>query len=146
MKYENIKNYNSTRFRQVTGVLPETFEAMVSELKKDLEQRQKKISGRPQALSVEDKLLLTLEYYKEYRSYECIAASYGVGKGTVSRTINWVENVLVKSGLFKLPGKKALTKNTWEIEVIVVDSTETPIERPKNGQKKYYSGKKNDTH
>lgn len=144
MKYENMKNYSASRFRQVTGVLPETFDVMVNELKKQAEQQQKKVAGRPRALAIEDQLLMTLEYYREYRSYDCIAASYGVGKGTVSRTINWVENVLVKSGLFNLPGKKALTKNTSEIEVIVVDSTETPIERPKNGQRKYYSGKKND--
>lgn len=146
MKYENMKNYSEGRFRQVTGVLPSTFHAMVNELKKDEERKEKKLDGRPHVLSIEDKLLLTLEYYREYRSYDCIAASYGISKGSVSNIINWVEKVLVKSELFKLPGKKALTKNTWEIEVIVVDSTETPIERPKNGQKKYYSGKKNDTH
>lgn len=146
MKYENMKNYSEARFRQVTGVLPSTFKAMVTELEKATPKTEKRLGGRPQVLSVEDKLLLTLEYYKEYRSYDCIAASYGISKGSVSNIINWVENVLVKSGLFKLPGKKALTKNNWEIEVIVVDSTETPIERPKNGQKKYYSGKKNDTH
>lgn len=144
MKYENIKGYSDKRFRQVTGVLPSTFSAMVTELEKATPRTEKRLGGRPQILSIEDKLLLTLEYYKEYRSYDCIAASYGISKGSVSNIINRVENVLVKSGLFKLPGKKALTRNDWEIEVIVVDSTETPIERPKNGQKKYYSGKKND--
>lgn len=141
-----MKDYSATRFRQVTGVYPETFAAMVNELNKQEKQRQKKLKGRPQVLTIEDKLLMTLEYYKEYRSYDCIAASYGVGKGTVSRTITWVENVLVKSGLFNLPGKKVLTNNALEIEVIVVDSTETPIERPQRSQRKYYSGKKNDTH
>ncbi len=146
MKYENIKNYSEQRFRQVTGVLPDTFDAMVTELKKAVPNRENRLGGRPQVLSIEDKLLMTLEYYKEYRTYDCIAASYGVGKGTVSRTINWVENVLIVSGLFKLPGKKVLTNNNLEIEVIVVDTTETPIERPKNRQKKYYSGKKNDIH
>lgn len=140
-----MKDYSARRFRQVTGVLPETFGAMVNELNKQEKQRPKKLKGRPQVLSVEDKLLMTLEYYREYRSYDCIAASYGVGKGTVSRTINWVENILVKSGLFSLPGKKVLTNNTLGIEVIVVDSTETPIERPKKGQRKSFSGKKNDT-
>lgn len=141
-----MKDYSATRFRQVTGVYPETFAAMVNELNKQEKQRQKKLKGRPQVLTIEDKLLMTLEYYKEYRSYDCIAASYGVGKGTVSRTITWVENVLVKSGLFNLPGKKVLTNNVLGIEVIVVDSTETPIERPQRSQRKYYSGKKNDTH
>ncbi len=145
MKYENIKDYGENRFSRVTGVLKGTFEAMVAELNKALPETEKNLGGRPQVLSTEDKLLLALEYYREYRTYDCIAASFGVGKGTVSRTINWVEDVLVKSGLFKLPGKRALAKRDCKIEVVVVDSTETPIDRPKNGQRRYYSGKKNGT-
>jgi hypothetical protein len=30
-----------------------------------------------------------------------------------------------------LPGKKALLKSNVEFEVILIDATETPIERPK---------------
>jgi hypothetical protein len=48
--------------------------------------------------------------------------------------------------MFKLPGKRVLASKNVELSFIVVDSTETPIERPKKGQKRYYSGKKNDTH
>jgi hypothetical protein len=61
----------------------------------------------------------------------------------VSKVIRWVEEALIKSGEFSLPGKKKLAQSTIEYEVIVVDTTETPIQRPKNGQRKYYSGKKN---
>ena len=143
MKYENIKDYKAARFRQVTGVLPSTFEAMVRVLKKAYAEAHEK-KGRNRKLSIEDMLLLTLEYYKEYRTYECIGASYGLNVSNVSRTIIWVENVLIKCGLFRLDGKKALLDPNTEIEVILVDSTETPIERPKKGQKQYYSGKKND--
>jgi len=144
MKYENIKGYKDARFRQITGVLPSTFNAMVEVLKKEYEEAHKK-NGRNRKLSIEDMLLLTLEYYKEYRTYECIGASYGLNVSNVSRTIIWVENVLIKCGLFRLDGKKALLDPNTEIEVILVDTTETPIERPKSGQKRYYSGKKNDT-
>jgi hypothetical protein len=52
--------------------------------------------------------------------------------------------VLIKSGIFSLGGKKALVDPNTEIEVILVDSTEVAIERPKRGQKAYYSGKTND--
>ena len=86
---------------------------------------------------------MTLEYYKEYRSLECIGASYGLTKSTVGKVIKWVEEALIKSGEFSLPGKKKLSQPTIEYEVIVVDTTETPIQRPKNHQQKYYSGKKN---
>jgi len=144
MKYENIKEYKGTRFRQVTGVLPSTFKAMVDVLKKAYEEAHKR-NGRNRKLSIEDMLLLTLEYYKEYRTFECIGASYGLSVSNVYNTIIWVENVLIKCGLFRLDGKKVLLDPKTEIEVILVDSTETPIERPKKGQKHYYSGKKNDT-
>jgi len=51
-------------------------------------------------------VLMMLEYYKEYRTLECIGASYGLKKSNVGKTIKWVEEVLVRSGLFRLPGKK----------------------------------------
>ncbi len=144
MKYENIKNYSEASFRQATGVKPETFNVMLKVL--DIAYREKhKKHGRHRKLSIEDMLLMTLEYYKEYRTLECIGASYGIHKTNVNKNIRWVENTLSQSGLFQLPGKKKLTESNNKIEVIVVDSTETPIERPKNRQKKHYSGKKNDT-
>ena len=143
MKYEVIKEYKAERFRQVTGVLPESFEAMVRVLRMTDEARQKR-GGRKRKLSIEETLLITLEYYKEYRSFECIAASYGVSKQSIHKTVKWVEETLVESGLFSLPGKKALRGDGYDIEVIVVDTTETPIQRPKKGQRQYYSGKKND--
>ncbi|GHT80203.1 hypothetical protein FACS1894130_11020 [Spirochaetia bacterium] len=48
----------------------------------------------------------------------------------------------VKDGTFVLPGKKALKRKSSTIQYIVVDITESPINRPKEGQKAYYSGEK----
>jgi len=143
MKYELIKGYKNADFKEVTGINIETFSAMITVLK-DAYSNVHARGGRPRNLCIEDMLLMTLEYFKEYRTLKCIGASYGLFKTNVEKTIRWVETVLVKSGLFKLPGKKKLTQSNIEYEVIVVDSTETPIERPKNRQRKYYSGKKND--
>ena len=44
--------------------------------------------------------------------------------------------------MFKLPGKKQLQNLAFGAEVVVIDATETPIEWPKKGQKRFYSGKK----
>ena len=41
---------------------------------------------------------------------------------------------LVKSKEFSLPKKKELLEDNNEIEVILVDATESPIERPKKYQ------------
>ena len=48
----------------------------------------------------------------------------------------------MKTGKFRIPEKKALLKNSDSPEVVVMDVTETAIERPKKKQKKCYSGKK----
>ena len=58
------------------------------------------------------------------------------------RTVHRVETVLMKSGRFRIPGKKHLVKGFEAPNVILIDVTETPIERPKKRQKRYYSGKK----
>jgi hypothetical protein len=74
---------------------------------------------------------------------DSIAAEYGVCKGTVCLSIQWVEDTLVKDGTFALIGKKVLEMESSSIQHIVIDVTESPINRPKKGQKDYYSGKKN---
>jgi hypothetical protein len=53
-----------------------------------------------------------------------------------------VENTLTKDKTFKPPGKKVLKKASDDIEYIIIDVTESPIQRPKKEQKEYYSGKK----
>lgn len=143
MKYEYIKTFKDIDFRQVTGVSFGTFNDMVVVLKTEYDKIHLK-HGRHRKLSIEDTLLMMLEYYKEYRTFQCIGASYGLTKSVARKAIMWVEETLIKSGLFNLAGKKALIDPNTDIELILVDTTETPIERPKKGQKRYYSGKKND--
>jgi hypothetical protein len=64
-------------------------------------------------------------------------------QGTMRLAIQWVEDTLVKDGTFSLPGKRVLKRKSAVIEYIVVDVTESPINRPQKNQKDYYSGKKN---
>ena len=75
--------------------------------------------------------MMTLEYLREYRTYFHIGASYGLSESNAYATIRWVEDTLIKSGAFALPGKKALTREAPETKVILIDATETPVERPK---------------
>jgi len=78
--------------------------------------------------------LMTLMYWREYRTEFHIAQSYGLSEASVCRTIQKVENVLVRSGKFRLPGKKALQASDTVFEVIRVDVSEQPIERPKKAK------------
>ena len=50
------------------------------------------------------------------------------------RMIRWVEDILVRDGTFSLPGRNALLKSDMEYEVVLIDATESPVERPKKSK------------
>jgi len=129
MRYETIKHLKDNDFKRFTGVQRETFELMRKVVEKGLRN-----FGRPAKLSRADQLLMTLMYWHEYRTEFHIAQSYGISEATVCRTIRKVENTLVRSGKFRLPGKKALQASDTVFEVVLVDVSEQPIERPKKAK------------
>ena len=129
MFYANIKDYAPDKFKRLTGVSKDTFALMVAVLQENLP-----AFGRPPDLCLEDRLLMVLMYWREYRSQEHIGETYGVHKSTVSRTIREFEAILIKDARFHLPGKKALRTSDTIWEVILLDATECPIERPKKNR------------
>lgn len=144
MKYENLKLASDKDFRRVTGVKRKTFGVMVL-LLKEAELKKKANGGRPNKLSIEDRLLMTLEYMREYRTYLHIATSYGISESNTFENIRWVENVLIQSKEFRLPGRKALLKSDNEFEVVLIDATESPIERPKKNNENFIQAKRSVT-
>ena len=119
MKYETTKHLKDTGFKRLTGVERRTFELMLKVVAKGLGS-----FGRPTKLSRADQLLMTLMYWCEYRTEFHIAQSYGVSEATVCRTIQKVEDALVRSGKFRLPGKKALQPSDTIFEVVLVDASD----------------------
>jgi len=129
MRYETIQTLKDEDFKRSTGVSRAMFEKMVTVVKAGLRD-----FGRTPKLIREDQLLMTLMYWREYRTEFHISLTYGVSEATVCRTIQKIENVLMKSGEFRLPGRKALQPSDTLIEVVLVDATEQPIERPKKNK------------
>jgi hypothetical protein len=105
----------SVLFKRLYGVKPDTFEKMRSILQKEYDVLHHK-GGKPPKLTVQDKLSITLKY-REYRTMDSIATEYGVCKGTVCLSIQWVEDTLVKDGTFALPGKKKLKRKSASISM-----------------------------
>ncbi len=126
MRYETIQTLKEEDFKRSTGVSRAMFEKMLKVVKAGLRD-----FGRTPKLIREDQLLMTLMYWREYRTEFHIGLAYGVSEATVCRTIRKIENVLMKSGEFRLPGRKALQPSDTLIEVVLIDATEQPIERPK---------------
>ena len=143
MKYEKINEYDENKFRRITGVKRATFEKMVEILKKSYAEKHKR-RGRKPKLSIENQLLAALEYWREYRTYAHIAASYGIAESNIYRSIKWIENTLIKDGTFSFPGKKELLKSDTDYEVVLIDATETPVERPQKNKESITQERKKD--
>ena len=135
-----IKKRTDKDFKRLTGVEHKTFKEMIAVLETELPN-----FGRPPKLSRADQLLMTLMYWREYRTQFHIAQAYGVSESAVCRTIQKIEDALINSGQFRLPGKKALQPSDTVIEIVVVDVTEQPIERPKKSSVSTTVAKRNDT-
>jgi hypothetical protein len=129
-KYEVVSKLSSIEFRRLTGVQKTTFIKMIAVVK-EAENKRTSRRGKPPFLSIEDRLLMTLEYLREYRTYFHLGQSYGLSESACYRNCRWIEDTLIKSETFSLPGKKALLRSNTEFEIILIDATETPIERPK---------------
>ena len=119
-------------FKQVIGVKKLTYGEMLAELRTAYAEKHKR-RGRHSKLSLEDILFMALKYWRQYVTQKELAFEFEVGEATVHDWIVWVEDTLVKCKKFSLPGKKALLEDT-EIEVVLVDVTESPIERPKKNK------------
>ncbi len=143
MRFERIKEESLDDFRRLTGIKRTTFDVMISILR-DAEAIQKAQGGKPNKLVIEDRLLMTLEYLREYRTYFHISRSYGISESSCYRNIRWVEDTLIKDGQFSLPGRKALLKSDVEYEVVLIDATESPIERPKKNKNTFTQAKRKD--
>jgi hypothetical protein len=140
MFYADLKDKPDGIFKRLTGVRPATFREMCTALKTQMSGR-----GRKPKHCLEDRLLLTLMYWREYRSYAHIGQTYGLSEAAVCRTIHTVETALMRSGAFRLPGKKTLTKSDVEYQVVVIDATECPVERPKKNSGKATAARKSVT-
>ena len=126
---DRLNQLKEKEYQELFGVKKATFEKMLEILNIQYKQDHKK-GGKPLKLSILDKLVITLCYYREYRTMQHIAFDYNVSKSTICESIKWVEQTLIKSGVFSLPSKRKLYSDV-SIEVILVDATEVEIERPK---------------
>ncbi len=141
MKYDSVQSLSDEAFKRSTGVQRSTFMKMLEVVGHGLRN-----FGRPPKLSRPDQLLLTLMmYWREYRTKFHIGLTYGISEATVCRTIQKIENALITSEQFHLPGRKGLQPSGMKLEIVLVDVTEQPVERPQKNSEGTTAARKNAT-
>lgn len=146
--YNNYKNLDDIKFKESVGIPRILFELIIPALTKRINDLHKK-GGRKPELCVEDLLLMTLKYYRDYPTFFSLGLSFGINKSNAFRWVNKIENMLndIFENIINIQVKCAdLNKKGKEITISekLVDVTECIVQRPKNSelQTLYYSGKK----
>ena len=83
---------------------------------------------------------------EEISNSDHMAPAYAVSESTVCRTIQPVENRLIQCGKFRLPSKRELLARPTNIQGVIVDVTEQPIEGPKKNSVNITVARKKDIH
>lgn len=134
MMFDKLKTIKKTELLRLTGINDIIFNKILEILKIE-EVKKFKNGGKPNKLSLENRLLMTLEYWREYRTYFHIAKNYGISESNCYRNIKWIENTLIKNPDFQqLDGQKSLLNDDFKDKTVIIDVTETPIQRPKKGK------------
>jgi hypothetical protein len=137
-------------FRQLTGITPVVFDQLLADLtprhehaeakRKDRPDRQRKPgAGRKHALTLADRLLMLLMYYRTYTTHAFLGFLFGVDDSAVGRNINPLQPL--PAGIFRIPERKVVL-DPEDIRELFFDATERPARRPTAGQRQYDSGKK----
>jgi predicted DNA-binding protein YlxM (UPF0122 family) len=131
-RVEKKLQLSDEKFKRRIGTTKPVFKTML-EMLESAHVKLHALGGKPLGLTIGDKLLITLKYYREYITMESIADDYDCSKSAVCRSIHWVEDTLSADGRFQLPGKRALQED--EVKTVAIDVMEHPIERPKTNRK-----------
>ena len=149
MRWRNIRHLQADAFKRLAGVSLETYEQMVAEAHHLSSQSKHKIPGKKRGpkstLSKRDEVLMLLMYYREYRTFFHTSCTYHISETQCWRIITQLEQQLIKSKLFHLPGKKKLVEDNKIWEVAVIDASEHSIERPKKSNDSTTQAKRRNT-
>ena len=141
MRYEKARDLKEGDFKRLCGVKKETFIVMCEVVREVLSRETR---GRKSGLSVENQVLLTLGYWREYRTMFHLGQDFGLHESNVSRVIQKVENILIKCGKFSLPSKRRLLEGNG-LTYTIVDVTEIAVERPKKNKSDVTAEKRSGT-
>jgi len=135
IKYYKVNKLINEDFKRVVGVKKETFKDMVKIVRKHYLANKVK-GGTNRSLSANDETLMMLEYYREYRTFKHIGVDYGVSESTAHYIVTKIEKILIKEPQFHLETLKHAipVEDANNIEIVVVDVTESQCERPKKSK------------
>jgi len=139
--YERYQMKKPAEFTRLVGVNYGAFQIILEKLNLQIARfkAEKPIRGRGRksSLSIENQLLLTLIYLRQYHTFLQLGEMFSISESYANKRYEFISSQLL--GVLDVPNQKTLEK---EDLTVLMDVTEQPVERPVKQQKQYYSGKK----
>ena len=140
--FERIKLQPADVFLRDVGIRLATFllilEKVASYIESERERRPMKKRGLKSSISLADQLLLTFRYLRHYPTFARLGEEFGISESYANKIYHRILSILLK--VLKMNNRKELMNR--DLETVLIDVTEQPIERPKQRQQDYFSGKK----
>jgi hypothetical protein len=127
-RYAQLEQLSEVQFRRLVGVKRSVFSTLLA-IYEEEDKKRKKLPGRPARLSRANHLLMMLEYYRDYCTFLRLGQVYGVSESYAFKILRRVESLLIDSGKITLPKRSDLLQTPLD-DILIVDASETPIERP----------------
>ena len=145
-QFEKAVKLSDEQFLRAVGIDKAAFnlilERVATYFEKLKEERPMKKRGKKSEVALADRLLLTFTYMRHYPTFARLGMEFGISESYANKLYHQILDVLVK--VLSLKNRKHLVESN--LQTIIIDATEQPIERPTKGQRVYYSGKKKAHH
>jgi hypothetical protein len=142
-QFDHYKAKKPEDFLRLVSVSYGTFTLILVKLQEQyrryLLEKPRRNQGRKCQLSLADQLLLCLLYLRTYHTFFQLGMQFGISESYAQKRYSLTKKQLL--GALELPDEEAL-QQAIAGDCAAIDVTEQPIERPKDDQNAYYSGKK----
>ena len=117
LSWKKLYKKSDNEFRRITGIKKTTFAFLIKLLLPKW--KALRLAGGPKPkLKLEEQLLLSLSYWRNYGTYLETGSKYGVSESRAWEISRWIEDILIHEKALSLPGKKALlAEKKYEIEL-----------------------------
>ena len=141
--FEQVKTQSPDDFLRDVGISLHAFEILLSKvsgyIEAERERKPMKKRGLKHGVPLADRLLLTFTYLRHYPTFDQLGKAFGISESYAWKLYHRILKILLK--VLDMKSRKDLMNS--DLETVLIDVTEQPIERPIRGQRAYYSGKKN---
>ena len=135
-------SFSGAKFRRLLGVSKSEYE-LVRELVLEYCSKHWSNRGKPSDFTLEDRLLLTLRYLRDYPTFLSLGAEFKISESWAQKIFTSLSHVLVK--VLALPNLHVLEEQGITLEHVVIDVTEQPSERSQKNNAGTTAGNKKDT-